>query len=546
MRTTPFCQLDYQLDMRLDHASGALTGPAYLDSLDDAREVWLDGQRVRVTEHPAFAGLRNEMARLYDLQHSEACRDAMTETVADTPYRVSRSYSLPHDEQRLEAKWANSHLWMKHSWGQLPRVPDFMANVVIGLYDYRAELAVVDPQFGANAAHYHAYCSRHDLSITHAIGDPQIDRSSGPLESADLALRVVKETPEGVVIRGAKQLATMAPFAHEVLIYMSPTFAMRDKPEFVIWCALPMQTPGLRIMCREALARPENSFSHPFASRYDEQDAMLFFDDVFVPRNRIFLLNDSKTAFDGFRRLNAWSLYVGQIRFYHRMRTHLAVAAMVCEAIGVSDFREVQGKLGELTTYVEMARLALLGMQRECSRTAGGMLAPSSTLGPDTFAAQFGTRASEILRELGASGLLMQPSEADLANPELRPLLERYMRGKDIDVNRKSRLFRMAWDLTCDSYGMRQELYEKWNRGDLARNRIALFKQFDRSELGQRILDAIADPEAPAVPPAQASPMDPTRAIPFTAAQIQIGHQQRPVHVVADVGPADLSSNKGK
>lgn len=486
--------LSYQLDMRLDQAAGCLTGAAYVDSLRDEREVWLDGRRVQVTEHPAFAGLRDELARLYDLQHRADLNEAMTEPLADTPYRISRSYSLPRTREQLDAKWANSHLWMEHSWGQLPRVPDFMANVVVGLYDYREVLAQVDPQFGENAARYHDYCSRHDLNITHAIGDPQVDRSAGPSDSPDLALRVVSETADGVVIRGAKQVATMSPFAHEVLIYMSPTFAMRDKPEFVIWCALPMQTPGLRIMCREALPRSEGSFAHPFAGRYDEQDAMLFFEDVFVPRNRIFLLRDSKVAFEGFRRLNAWALYVGQIRFFHRMLTHLAVAAMVSDAIGVSAFREVQGKLGELATYVDMTRLALLGMAKETARTAGGLLAPGSTLGPDAFAAQFGTRASEIVRELGASGLLMQPSEADLATPELRPLLERYMRGKDIDVDRKSRLFRMAWDLTCDSYGMRQELYERWNRGDLARTRIALFNQLDRSAVTRRIQEAISTP----------------------------------------------------
>ena len=491
-------ELSYQLDMQLDDAAGALTGAGYLDSLDDSREVWLDGQRVNVLEHPAFAGMRHEMARLYDLQHTPQLREAMTEPLADAPYRVSRSYALPRDEQELRAKWTNTHLWMEHSWGQLPRVPDFMANVVVGLYDYRAELAAVDPAFGANAVRYHDYCRRHDLSITHAIGDPQIDRSASPTDDPDLALRVISESADGIVIRGAKQLATMSPFAHEVLVYMSPTFAMRERPEFVLWCALPMATPGLRIMCREALARPENTFSHPFASRYDEQDAMLFFDDVFVPRNRIFLLNDAKTAFAGFRRLNAWSLYVGQIRFYHRMRTHMAVASMVCDAIGVAEFREIQGKLGELATYVEMARLALLGMHEERAPTPGGLLAPGSTLGPDTFAAQFGARASDILRELGASGLLMQPSEADLGNPVLRPLLERYMRGKGIDVARKSRLFRMAWDLTCDNYGMRQELYERWNRGDLARNRIALFKQFDQGGIGSRIRDALG--EQPATP----------------------------------------------
>ena len=490
MRTS----LAYQLEMRMEHASGALTGNAYIDSLKDERQVWLDGKRVEVCEHAAYRGMLREMARLYDLQHEGELREVMTSAIPGAPYRVSRSYDLPRTKPELRAKWDNSHAWMRHSWGQLPRVPDYMANVVVGLYDYREALGEIDPQFARNAVSYHEYCRCHDLNVTHAIVDPQIDRSSGPHENPDIALRVMYESQEGIVIRGAKQLATMAPFAHEVLIYMAPTYAMRDKPEFVIWCALPIQTPGLKILCREPVARTaDSSFWHPFASRYDEQDAMLFFDDVFVPRNRIFLLRDSKTAFDGFRRLNAWSLYTGQIRFYHRLRTYLGVASLISDAIGVSGFSEIQGKLGELTTYVEMMRLALIGMHQEARRTEGGLLAPGSTLGPDTFAAQMGARIADIVRELGASGIVMQPSEADLRAPEIRPMLDKYMCGKNIDVARKSRLFRLAWDLTCDSYGMRQELYERWSRGDLARSRIRLFNHYDRSDIEKRILALIGD-----------------------------------------------------
>jgi len=482
--------------MALDLATtqGALTGERYIASLRDNRQVWLNGEPVDVTSHPAFKGMLGEIARLCDLQHAPAYRDQMTFVSPDTGNRVSYSYLLPRTMDDLLAKRRNSEIWAVESWGQLARMPDFMANVVVGLYDFRDALRANDVRFGDNVVRFHRYCREHDIVLTHSIVDPQIDRSSGPTQDPDLALRVVRETADGIVVRGAKQLATLAPMANEILVYLSASYALREQQQFVVWFALPMATPGLRILCREPLSLHASGHSHPFASRYDEQDAMAFFEDVLVPWERVFLLYDGELALRGLKSINAWSHYADQIRFHERIRTFIGVATLIAETIGVDGFREVRATLGELISYAEIVRFGLRGIEADASMTAGGLFAPGSDLALTSFAAQVSPRLIEIIREIGASGLIMQPSEADLANPELRPCLARYMRGRNIGVDEKSRLFRLAWDLAGDSSGMRQELYERWHRGDIARNRANLYRTYDRRDIVERIRRMIGEP----------------------------------------------------
>jgi 4-hydroxyphenylacetate 3-monooxygenase len=473
---------------------GALSGERYRLSLKDGREVWLNGERVDVTTHPAFAGILTELGRLYDLKHSPEHRDDMTFVSPESGQRVSYSYLLPRTRDDLLAKRRNTEVWMEESWGQLGRAPDFMSNVVVGLYDFREELRGNDPRFGDNAVNYHRFAQEADLSITHAIGDPQIDRSIGPLQDPDLGLRVVRETSDGIVIRGAKQLATLAPLAHEVLVYLSSSFALREAKEFVLWFALPVASPGLKMLCRQPLSLHLDGHSHPFASRYDEQDAMLFFDDVLVPWERVFLLYDGPLALRGLARINAWSVFTSYIRFLHRLELIIGVASLVAESIGRQGMREVLDGLGELVTYAELLRLALRGAYAEAYETPGGLVAPASCRASGIFAAQISGRILEILRHIGTSGILMQPSEADLNNDDLRPYLDRYMRGRDVGVAEKSRLFRLAWDLTCDSFGMRQELYEYLHAGDITRNRQNLYASYDRGRIVERIRRMIAEP----------------------------------------------------
>ncbi|MFD4633981.1 4-hydroxyphenylacetate 3-hydroxylase N-terminal domain-containing protein [Streptomyces sp. NPDC058284] len=453
---------------------GAHDGATYVESLADGREVWVEGKQIDVTTHPDFRPMLRTLAGLYDRQRSPALAREMTFTSDVSGNPVSLSYLAPSTPEELERKWLNSRHWVTGSHGQISRIPDFMANVVVGLYDFRHALGEVDPVFAANAENYYLHCRENDLALTHGLGDPQVDRSVTPMQRPELGLRVVHRDSAGIVVRGAKQIATLAPYAHDVLIYLSPANYLREDPAYVCWFGARLDTPGLKILCR----RSYNGPAHTLGSRFDEQDAMLVFDDAFIPNDRIFLLDDANTAVKGFRALNRWSLYTGQIRFQHRLRVMLGVASLLAKSIGVDKFREVGAMLGELAAYVSVVDLALKTVSQEATETPSGLLAPGSTAALDSIAGQFSERASAIVRQIGASGLIMQPAEGDLESAELREALDLYMGGRETSVDDKSRLFRLAGDLVIDRFGMRQELYEAWNRGDPTRVRSMLYTTF--------------------------------------------------------------------
>ena len=167
---------------------------------------------------------------------------------------------------------------------------------------------------------------------------------------------------------------------------------------------------------------------------------------------------------------------------------------MIAEAIGVLDYREVAAKIGEMVTYTEMWQHAMDGVEHGAHMGEGGVMSLGSMTGMNIYFTQTSARMVQILREVSGSGLIMQPSENDLANPELRPYLDRYMRGKGVDAEYKSRLYRLAHDLTVSSSGMRQEVYEYWHGGDPNRNRINLLRGFDQDETRGRIEDLISKP----------------------------------------------------
>ena len=151
-------------------------------------------------------------------------------------------------------------------------------------------------------------------------------------------------------------------------------------------------------------------------------------------------------------------------------------------------------KSGEMATYTEMWRHAMDGVEHGAQMGEGGVMSLGSMSGMNIYFAQTSSRMIQILREVSGAGLIMQPSENDLANPELRPYLERYMRGKGVDAEYKSRLYRLAHDLAVSSSGMRQEVYEYWHGGDPNRNRINLLRGFDQTDIRGRIEDLVSRP----------------------------------------------------
>ncbi len=489
---------------------GAMTGERYIKSLQDGREVWIDGERVAdVTKHPAFKDMIGALAGVYDLQTTKY-RDEMTFVDRESGIRTSLSWLLPRNGEELRLKRRNSELWSELTWGQLGRSPDILAPYIISTLHLKDNFsAIKHPRcdFGENLENYYKHCMRNDLFLTHALGDPQVDRSEQPQneqrpvpENEMIALHVVEETQDGVIVTGGKQLSTAAPHSNECYVALSATFAHRNDPRCVIAFSIPTGTPGLKVLAREPVSRWFGSWGHPL-QMWDEQDAMLFFDHVLVPWDRVFMLYDPspmiKMLGAGGGSVNFNFLgWANLCRAYFRMRLMTTVATMVAEAIGVAQFREVGAKLGEMVTYCEVWRHAMEGVEHQAGPTPTGQWTLGPGRGLHIWFAQTSSRMTEILREICGSGIIMQPSERDLANPEVRKYLDRYMRGKDVDVEYKSRLFRLAHDLAASSFGMRQDIYEYWHGGDPNRNRINLMRSYDQRAMRKQIEDLISRPLA--------------------------------------------------
>jgi aromatic ring hydroxylase len=143
------------------------------------------------------------------------------------------------------------------------------------------------------------------------------------------------------------------------------------------------------------------------------------------------------------------------------------------------------------------------GVEHNAFLTKGGLMSLGSMSGMNIFFAQTSARMIQLLREIAGSGLIMQPSEQDLANPEFRPYLDKYMRSKGADVAYKARLLHVAHDLAVSSFGMRQELYEYWHGGDPNRNRINLLRSYDQCDMIERIKTLISKPLAHGSMPSQ-------------------------------------------
>src|SRR6516225_302040 len=188
------------------------------------RSRGLDRRRAGRRRYDA-SGLKDmiaELARIYDLQNSEKYRDEMTCIDPATGRRISVSWLWPRSAEDLKRKRRNSELWNELSWGQLGRSPDILAPYIISALHLKDHPKC---DFGDNIENYYKYCMSHDLFLTHAPGDPQVDRSTQPqneqrtvAEDEEVALHVVEETKDGVIVTGGKQLSTAAPHSHECYV----------------------------------------------------------------------------------------------------------------------------------------------------------------------------------------------------------------------------------------------------------------------------------------------------------------------------------------
>ena len=457
-------------------------GAEYLASLRDGRRVWLAGERVDdVTAHPALAGVARSVAGVYDLQHSPEHQDLLTMRSPKSGEPVSLAYLLPESIDDLRRQRAMYEHLVRRAGGVAARLPQHLATVVLGLYDMRDLLAEEDPRFAENATRFFETCREQDPSIGTVFYDP-FQRPGRAGAQAEY-LKVVEKRADGIVVRGAKGVGTMAPYANEILCLTLPRPDLR--PEEVCYFAVPASTVGLQFVCREPLT-PANELDHPLAPHWDEMDAIVVFDDVLVPWDRVFYLRDLNPAdpsfygklFHGAVNVGPWYVLV---RMAVKAELLLGVCVAVTDYLGTAEQPPARAAVADLIVYLETMRSFIHAAETRPVRSRSGLTLPDPVLGQAArvFAIENHPRMLHLIRELCGASILTAPGRADLRNPEVAAWIDRYYVGPDEHAYERFRMLKLAWELACDSFGSRQLLFEMYNVTSAATNKQRLAAAYD-------------------------------------------------------------------
>jgi len=454
------------------------TGQQYVDSLRDGRKLYIDGKVIDdVTAYPPLQGVIRTIAALHDDQDDAAYRDVLTCRSPTTGDRVSATYLEARTREEFEALAGCYHLRALRTFGLMGRLTDFMSGYLV---DIAAALrALGRPEAAARAQAMVEHCRENDLQVTHALIDPQSDRSRSDAPSQ--AVRVVERRADGIVVSGCRMLSTLAPVANEC--YVGPYYPRTPGEEdFTLAFMVPMNAAGLATIARESFHHGETRFDRPLGGRFDEGDAILMFDRVFVPTGRVIVDGDleAHNRMHGVRP--AYTAIQACIRSTMKLRFLTGLATAVARANGRDKTPRFQAAIGELTALVCIAEGlragAIADSQRRVEAHAQGRLAPEGdglreprSIGScgnaavNFFFPYANTKAADVLRMAAGSGVLAM-TEADYANPEIGPLMDRWLIGPDTGARERLQLMKLAWDMTGTEFGARAGLYERLYSGD--------------------------------------------------------------------------------
>ncbi|HWM33199.1 MAG TPA: 4-hydroxyphenylacetate 3-monooxygenase, oxygenase component [Pseudolysinimonas sp.] len=476
---------------------GIRTGRQYLDALNAmSPHIVIDGEVVtsQVAEHPAFRQNALTHAALFDMQHDRRHRSALTFTSPTSGDPVATSFLVPRSEADLRRRRAAHSTWAEWSQGFLGRSADYMNSALTALATAEAFFGQADPVFAERIRAYYEMARENDLLATHTLIPPQVNRSPSASEHGGApAARIVEERSDGIVIRGARMLATVAPVADELLVF--PSTVLRGSPEdapYSFAFAIQNDAPGLKYYCRSSLYNGGGSFNEPLASRFDEMDAAVVFEDVFVPNERVFLLGHPELCNAFYSATGAGALMTHQVicRTLAKTEFYLGLAGEIADAIGIGGFQHIQEDLAELISYVEIGKALIRAAEAEGALNEEGVFLPRwETLNAarNWYPKHVSPRLPQIIRKFSASGLMALPGEYDLANPEARGDIDMFLQGATVTAEERIRLFKLAVDASVSGFAGRESLYEYFFFGDPVRMAGAMVAQYDRTPLQDRL-----------------------------------------------------------
>jgi 4-hydroxybutyryl-CoA dehydratase / vinylacetyl-CoA-Delta-isomerase len=461
---------------------GLRTAEQYKASLRDGRAVFFRGDKVAdVTAHPVI-GIAVEHAAL-DYRMAEDPQYRELAVVKEGADEYSRYYHLPRNGDDLLKRSALIAAATREGATLVVLIKEIGTDALLALNIIGERMAAAGkPEYRERIHKFYRHCRDNDLAVAVAQTDVKGDRSLGPTQQdhPDYYVRVVEERPDGVVVRGAKVHTSVSTNTNEVIVL--PTRAMRPEDKaYAIGFALPMNAPGLKMIASPHGSSKKNPFEHPISARHKMMETLTVFDDVFVPKERIFLNGEIDFAgllaltFVRFHRFTAVSYKLPLLELL------AGAGAAIAEANGISRAGHVRDKLTHLAAYHTTVRGLIEHAARTCTLEDG--IAVPNTLLTNVAKYHFAHnyhQGVQIVQDLAGGLLVTAPGEEDLKSEATREYVLKYMGGaKGFDAEKRLRLLNLISDLTSSEYGGYQEVLAVHAEGGFEAEKLQAYREYD-------------------------------------------------------------------
>jgi 4-hydroxybutyryl-CoA dehydratase / vinylacetyl-CoA-Delta-isomerase len=432
------------------------TPQQYIESLRDGRVVYCDGKRVPdVTTHPILKICRDWVAMDYVLNQDPRFQDLLTDVDEDGE-RVSFALKPQRSREDLLRLREVVKLWARVCFGK-PSGAKFVAKD--GLNAVTVVSRRIDKKYGTNYAKnvegYRRYLQKNDLSFAMGLTDVKGDRSLKPFQQKqhqDFYVRIVEERKDGIIVRGAKTHISQAPLCNDVLVAPCRAMTAEDKA-YAVSFAIPVNAKGITLISAEPEMHEGFSlFDHPVAGSVYINDALIVFDDVFVPNERIFLKGEWEFAgqvaymFANFHRLSAETYKAMELELF------TGAAVLMAEYNGIEKMAHVRDKLTWLVMFTEAVEtLGKAAVEHCISEEDSDLVFPNPMIANicKFYFADNWHQATKYIQDISGGIVVTCPSSKDFFNPETHDMMEKYFGGKaGVPTEERLRMVKLVRDLT--------------------------------------------------------------------------------------------------
>ena len=459
------------------------TGEEYRESLRDGRAVWVGGEPVAdVTSHPQFKPIVDARARIYDMAHEDATREALS-YVGEDGERNAISTQLPRTREHWLAKQRMVDAVFDDLGGVVTRVGDETVGEMWSLFDGKAVLDEVDPQWAGNIERHILRAQRDDPFHVSANTDPKGDRSKRPQDQdPDMLLHVVRETDNGIVVRGAKY-ETAAAYSNQA--FAKPTIANwgdSELSEYAVGFIVEMGSRGLKHICRTGFAGRSPAADYPVSNRFDEVDTLLVFDDVEIPWENVLFYRHTRAASYIRATLHRYSAFAYVQRNVRLADLMIGAALHNVRQTGLEKQQAVQEKLAQLACYREGIHAHLTAAIALAEESPGGLLMPNQSLlyTGRVLATSGMPDAMHIARELCGGQICVTPDSATFAGVDTAPWMEKfYSINERWSAEDRRRLLAYARDLLNSDYAGHRLTFQLFAQSPPFAHLAAVYRSFD-------------------------------------------------------------------